>query len=213
MISAVARGLEPGCQVDHVLMLEGTQGFGKTQAVRILGGDWMLEQAVHEFNLIWMTVGKHPLTAFTAGRVGIIPGRTTTNYYHTILQYPENLIISYAHGWIQVPEFPGGALHVLFTGRDGGLNVMDAYAHLRQKPKHGNRRIPGKGPGGDTRAHFQNFFESLRAGDPAQANCGIANGVGASYIGLMIRQSLEKSRMVTLDETLKDPRRAPVPPA
>jgi predicted P-loop ATPase len=39
MISAVARILDPGCQVDHVLIFEGTQGIGKTTALRILGGD------------------------------------------------------------------------------------------------------------------------------------------------------------------------------
>jgi putative DNA primase/helicase len=36
MVSAVARILEPGCQVDHVLVLEGTQGTGKSRAARAL---------------------------------------------------------------------------------------------------------------------------------------------------------------------------------
>lgn len=43
LISAVARGLEPGCQVDHVLCLEGRQGAGKTEVVRTLGGEWTQE--------------------------------------------------------------------------------------------------------------------------------------------------------------------------
>jgi putative DNA primase/helicase len=38
LIAAVARVLQPGCQVDHVLILEGAQGIGKTTALRILGG-------------------------------------------------------------------------------------------------------------------------------------------------------------------------------
>jgi len=43
MISAVARIYEPGpCQVDHVLVLEGKQGAGKSSTARILGGPWYL---------------------------------------------------------------------------------------------------------------------------------------------------------------------------
>lgn len=36
MVSAVARAMRPGCQVDHTLVLESAQGGGKTTAVRLL---------------------------------------------------------------------------------------------------------------------------------------------------------------------------------
>jgi hypothetical protein len=42
LISAVARAMHPGCQVDYCLILEGEQGIGKSQGINILAGKWYL---------------------------------------------------------------------------------------------------------------------------------------------------------------------------
>jgi len=170
----------------------------------------MLEQAVHEFNLMWMVTQTHPIKAYTVGRSGIIPGRDTTNYYTTILEYPDklkNFVMRYSHGWIEVDGFNRGGLRTEVVGRDGALDVMGAFAVLRK----GKKRISGEGPEGETREHFENFFDCVRNGTPEKANCGVANGTGGSIIGLLIRTSLEQGRPVTLEETLADPRKPPVP--
>src|SRR3974390_570469 len=39
LTSAIARIYEPGCQVDHTLLLEGEQGLGKSSGLRAMAGD------------------------------------------------------------------------------------------------------------------------------------------------------------------------------
>lgn len=46
LLSAVARALRPGCQVDTVLILEGPQGVGKTSVFRALASPWCAETTV-----------------------------------------------------------------------------------------------------------------------------------------------------------------------
>jgi predicted P-loop ATPase len=49
-IAAVARALDPGCQVDNVLVLQGKQGGGKTSLVRVMGCGFHVETSLDLHN-------------------------------------------------------------------------------------------------------------------------------------------------------------------
>lgn len=44
LVAAVRRARQPGCKYDTALVLEGTQGTGKSTAVRILGGEYFSDE-------------------------------------------------------------------------------------------------------------------------------------------------------------------------
>ena len=46
LVGAVARVMEPGCKQDHVLILEGVQGIGKSSAMGVLFDPWCTDQQI-----------------------------------------------------------------------------------------------------------------------------------------------------------------------
>jgi predicted dehydrogenase len=185
----------------------GWASLGRWFNQRKRSGDWMLEQAVHEFNLLWWVIQEHPVAAYTLGRTNVVepqnPTRDITDFYATLLEYPKGLIVHYAHGWISPANF--GGMETKFVGTKGGLDVLGAGLMLQGE----SEPRPGQGPGGDTREHLQGFFDAVRAADPRAVFCSVENGLQASYVGLMIRKSLDEKRRVTFEEMLDDP--APMP--
>lgn len=62
----VARAYRPGCQFDHVVILQGGQGIGKSSFLRILGGNWY-SSSIRKFE------GKEAIEALQGVLIGEIP--------------------------------------------------------------------------------------------------------------------------------------------
>lgn len=50
LCAAVMRVMRPGCKFDHVLVLEGLQGIGKSSVCKILGGEWAADFPIDPHN-------------------------------------------------------------------------------------------------------------------------------------------------------------------
>ena len=60
LCAAVMRAFKPGVKFDHVLLLEGSQGIGKSSVVKILGGEWAADAPVdpHSKDTVDMMQGR-----------------------------------------------------------------------------------------------------------------------------------------------------------
>ncbi len=109
IISGVARAMRPGCKADHVLILEGGQGAGKSTALRILFGDrWFLDtpisigskDAMQQLRGMWgvelpeldslVRADRDSAKAFFSGRVD----RYRPSYGRVVIEVPRTCIIA-----------------------------------------------------------------------------------------------------------------------
>ncbi|MDE2019169.1 MAG: bifunctional DNA primase/polymerase [Patescibacteria group bacterium] len=60
LCAAVMRVFKPGCKFDHVMVLEGVEGIGKSGVCGVLGGEWFADApvTVHDPDTIQMMQGK-----------------------------------------------------------------------------------------------------------------------------------------------------------
>jgi myo-inositol 2-dehydrogenase/D-chiro-inositol 1-dehydrogenase len=164
-------------------------------------GDWMLEQACHEFNVLnWMTQG-HPLRAFAIGRRDIWtagePDRNVTDFYSAVLEYPNKVIVNYSHDWHSPPGFTGMVLQAV--GSKGAVDIFGHKIQLRDKKEPSPFAAKDVN---DTQEAFNTWAKCIKEGKQPLASPEY--GRLASYIGLMIRKSIdENGKVVTFEEMLK----------
>ncbi len=168
---------------------------------RKISGDWMLEQACHEFNVMnWMFKG-HPLKIFALGRRDIWtekdPGRDVTDFYSAVMEYPNNIIVNYSHDWHSPQGLTG--MEIKAVGKTGSVDIFGgqfAYRDGSKKPE------PIKAPGvDDTQEAINTFVTCVIKGE--QPLPGPKYGRLASHVGLMIRKAVDEKTVVTYEEMLK----------
>jgi predicted dehydrogenase len=173
---------------------------------RARSGDFMVEHAVHIWDVLHWLHGELPVQAAGWGRRGFFarqdPGRDVTDHYAAELQWADGFRASFVQSWIAPADmgFTGSTLRVL--GEDGGLDLGTGSLTFRSRQRP--RQTIHPGPQNDTRMALLDFLTSVRADKPLPPPLTLAEATSATLIGLLVRKAVDLGRIVTMEELRAD---------
>ena len=170
-------------------------------ARRARSGDWMVEQAVHVWDVYNWLKGAPPAWAFGQGSRDIFdtpPGRDVTDHYSVQLRWPDGFHVSFTHSWIAPADdrFTGVTQQVMGTA--GGLDFGSGAVTFRDKARPRQTLHPGNQA--DTRLALSAFLDAIRAGGDAPPPLTLAEARDATLTGLLARKAVDEGRLVSIDE-------------
>ena len=193
-------------------LIEGTANWVSSQgpmnghndwlAHRERSGDWMVEQAVHIWDVFQWVAGGPPIRAFGQGRRDLFaaqqPARDVTDHYSVQLEWASGFQLSFLHSWVAPADdrFTGVGLQVI--GKDGGLDFGSGALTFRDKTRP--RETVHPGVHADTKLSLLAFLEAVRAGEPVAPPVTLAEARDATMTGLLVRRAVDERRVVTMDE-------------
>jgi myo-inositol 2-dehydrogenase / D-chiro-inositol 1-dehydrogenase len=167
-------------------------------------GDWMVEQAVHVWDVLYWIKGELPTRAAGWGRRGLFtrtdPQRDVTDHYSVELEWADGFRASLVQSWIAPADdgFTGSTLRVL--GEDGGFDFSTGALTFRDRSL--SRQTIHGGPQADSRLALEAFLAAVRAEAPTSPPVTLADARAATLIGLLARKAVDERRVVSIDEVM-----------
>ncbi len=174
--------------------------FGK----RAISGDWMVEQAVHNWDVLNWANRCLPTLAYGLGNDKLFrelqPDRDVHDYYSAVVQYENGVLVNVLHSWIAGPRF-----HDEYTRLAGTRGMADfntgliSYHHLQKKTD--SDPYAGKPALNNTLLALQSFLESVRTRRAPVAT--VEHGRDAVLSCLLVRDAVYARRQVAMTEVLR----------
>ncbi|MDR3635960.1 MAG: Gfo/Idh/MocA family oxidoreductase [Isosphaeraceae bacterium] len=171
-------------------------------AHRARSGDWMVEQAVHVWDVLHWVAGGPPERAYGQGLRDFFareqPERDVTDHYSVQLFWPDGFHVSFLHSWVAPADdrFTGVTLQVM--GEAGGFDFGSGALTFRDKGRPRQTLHPGVQA--DTRFALQAFLDAARGDGTVPPPLTLAEARDATLTGLLVRKAVDERRVVTLDE-------------
>ncbi len=165
---------------------------------RARSGDWMVEQAVHVWDVYhWLTRGV-PMKAYGRGRRDVFrksqPDRDVTDTYQAMLQWSDGFSLEFSQTWIAPADdaFTGAATRVV--GADGGFDFATGAMTFRDRSQP--RQVVQPGNHADTALSIAAFMNAVRSKEPVEVPVSLAMARAATVTGLMVRKAVDENRVV-----------------
>jgi predicted dehydrogenase len=178
--------------------------FGK----RDRSGDWMVEQAVHNWDVMNWANRSLPARAMGAGRGGLWhekqPDRDVTDYYSALVEYENGVIVNILHSWVAPGQ--SGAMgrpfndeYTRLVGTEAGIDFNTgtfSYRKERNKPDRVGHNF--KGEIDSTLLSLEAFAKSVRTRKPPVST--VEHGRDAVLACLLVREAVYRNGVVTMQE-------------
>ena len=179
-------------------------GHDNWLASRERSGDWMVEQAVHVWDVFQWIAGGPPARAFGQGRRDLFrkdqPNRDVTDHYSVQLEWANGFHVAFLHSWAAPADdrFTGVTLQVM--GTEGGLDFGTGALTFRDKSRPRQTIHPGVQP--DTKLALQAFLDASRTEGALHAPISLQEARDATLTGLLVRKAVDERRVVTMHEII-----------
>ena len=171
-------------------------------------GDWMVEQAVHNWDVMNWANDCLPVRAMGMGRSGLYadkqPDRDVHDYYTALVEYENGVIVNIIHSWIS----PGQEGHfnrnfndeyTRLLGTEGGIDFNSgtfSYRKELNKPDRIGHSHTGEING--TMVSLEAFVNSVRTRSAPVAT--VEHGRASVLTCLLVREAVYRGGEVTMKE-------------
>ena len=178
-------------------------GHGGWLASRARSGDWMVEQAVHVWDVFgWLKGGEPPVRAIGHGRRDLFaasqPDRDVTDDYAVNLEWADGFRLAFSQTWIAPADDAFTGITQKVVGELGGLDFATGSVTFRDRRQGRVALHPGPQP--DTRFALEAFVRACRTPGPDTPPISLAEARLATAVGLLARRAVDERRVVTWDE-------------
>jgi predicted dehydrogenase len=162
-------------------------------------GDWIVEQAVHVWDVMNWANRCQPKAAMGLGRNDLFrdrqPDRNVHDYYSAVVEYENGVIVNLTHSWVVADKF--GEERLRLSGAIGSLDFDSGLMSFRKGTGQPERIVPGFRSGiNNTLLALESFLDSVRTRKPPVAT--VEQARDAVLTCLLVREAVYRRKVVSL---------------